>query len=162
MRLRPSDRIDRFTLIELLGEGGQGSVWKASDPLHGNALRALKLVFLAPGDTTSFERARREAKILAHIRHPALVRCHGLFEDLQSSTVGIVLDFVEGVSLDKVLSDARLTPERKLMLLSQLLQALAHLHTQGIAHRDLKPANILLTPAFWQSPGTLGVAAQAI
>lgn len=156
MRLRPSDRIDRFTLVELLGEGGQGSVWKACDPLHGNAFRALKLVSLDPGDSTAFERARREAKILAHIHHPALVHCHGLFEDLHSSTVGIVLDFIEGLSLDKAQLDPRMTVNHKLALLMQLLQALAHLHALGIAHRDLKPSNILVTPAFWHAPATLG------
>ena len=63
--LRAGQRIDHYTLLEPLGEGGQGSVWKVLDPRDGGVMRALKIVSLAETGTTAFERAQREARILA-------------------------------------------------------------------------------------------------
>lgn len=108
MELRAGDRIDRYTLIRPLGKGGQGSVWQVVDPLDEGSLRALKLVQLADTGQASFVRARREAKILAHLTHPSLCACHGLFEDLDRGLVGVVLDLVHGRPLDDVMRETQI------------------------------------------------------
>lgn len=100
MELRAGDRIDRYTLLRPLGKGGQGSVWQVVDPLDEGSLRALKIVQLADAGQAAFVRARREAKILAHLTHPSLCACYGLFEDLDRGLVGVVLDLVQGRSLE--------------------------------------------------------------
>ena len=101
MQLRPGDQINHYTLLEPLGEGGQGSVWKVHDPREGGVVRALKIVSLAGANPSAFARARREARILAAASHPALVTCHGLFEE-RDGVVGLLMDLVQGRSLADV------------------------------------------------------------
>src|SRR4051812_35361902 len=137
MQLRAGLRVDRYILVELLGRGGQGAVWKAVDPLDA-AVRALKLIFLEGLDAGAAERARREARAVAKAEHPALVPCRALFEDPAEGIVGLVFDFVPGQSL----ADAapRMSPEHRRAALLQIAVALGHVHGIGLLHRDLKPA----------------------
>ncbi|WP_438037692.1 protein kinase domain-containing protein [Sorangium sp. So ce128] len=152
MGLRAGDRVDHYTLVMPLGEGGQGAVWKVIDPREGGVVRALKLVRLEEAGRQSFDRARREAKILASAKHPALVACHGFFEDLHAGLVGLVMDFVRGRSLAVAASDGQLDGERALAALEQVASALAYVHGAGLVHRDLKPDNVLLADSFWSDP----------
>ncbi|WP_437661629.1 protein kinase domain-containing protein [Sorangium sp. So ce1182] len=152
MLLRPGDRIDHYTLVKPLGEGGQGSVWKVIDPREGGVVRALKLVRLEDAGRQRFDRARREAKILASARHPALVVCHAFFEDLHAGLVGLVMDFVRGRSLADAAAEEHLDGERALAALEQVALALAYVHGAGLVHRDLKPDNVLLADSFWSNP----------
>ena len=156
MELRASDRIDRYTLLRPLGKGGQGSVWQVVDPLDDGSLRALKIVQLADAGQAAFVRARREAKILAHLTHPSLCACHGLFEDLDRGLVGVVLDLVQGRPLDEVANEGRLNQAQRTSILRQVAEVLAHVHAAGLAHRDLKPGNILVTDGFWNRPDLPG------
>ncbi|WP_437585364.1 protein kinase domain-containing protein [Sorangium sp. So ce1000] len=146
MQLRPGVRVDRYTLIEPLGRGGQGAVWKVHDPLDGS-LRALKLFFLSGLEAAAAERARREARAVAGAIHPALIPCRALFEAPADGVVGLVFDFVQGQSL----TDAamRMSLAQRGAVLAQIAAALAHVHGLGLLHRDLKPANVLVTDAFW-------------
>ncbi|WP_437323016.1 protein kinase domain-containing protein [Sorangium sp. So ce381] len=152
MRLRAGDRVDHYTLVKPLGEGGQGAVWKVIDPREGGVVRALKLVRLEEAGRQSFDRARREAKILASAKHPALVACHGFFEDMHAGLVGLVMDFVRGRSLGVAASDGQLDGQRALAALEQVASALAYVHGAGLVHRDLKPDNVLLADSFWSDP----------
>ena len=68
--------MDRYTLIEALGEGAQGRAWKVRDPLSDEP-RAVKLVEMGKASRVDRERLRREARALAQLRHPSLCRCHG-------------------------------------------------------------------------------------
>jgi len=152
MELQPGQQIDHYTLIELLGEGGQGAVWKVLDPRGGGTVRALKLVSLADAGLEGFERAQREARILAGAEHPALVACHGVFEDLRAGLFGLVMDLVEGRSLAAAIDAGRLDPERVGAVIEQIAEVLAYIHGAGLVHRDLKPENVLLTEGFWAEP----------
>ncbi|WP_159397407.1 serine/threonine-protein kinase [Sorangium cellulosum] len=153
MHLHPGVRVDRYTLIEPLGRGGQGAVWKVHDPLDGS-LRALKLFFLGDLDAAAAERARREARAVAGASHPALVPCRALFEVPAEGLVGLVFDFVQGEALTG--AAARMSLAQRGAALGQLAAALAHVHGLGLVHRDLKPANVLVTDAFWGAAGAPG------
>lgn len=156
MRVRAGQKIDRYELLEPLGAGGQGAVWKAKDLLENGPIRAVKLIARERVSPDDFERARREAHTLARTVHPALIGCHGVFDDVRVGIGGIVLDFIDGMPLSDVLHDQRLSMAHRYGLLAQLVDALAFVHERNIVHRDLKPDNILLTDAFWSSPTTPG------
>src|SRR5262245_34828016 len=129
MEIKEGDRIDRYTLLAPIGEGGQGAVWRVLDPLDGGVERALKLVPTSGVSADAFERARREARTLASAPHPNLVACYGLFEDIPNGLVGLVLELVEGSPLHQVADDPRMTAEHKTALLLQLAEGLAHIHS---------------------------------
>jgi eukaryotic-like serine/threonine-protein kinase len=152
MQLKPGDRIDRYTLVTLIGGGAQGTVWKVVDPLDGGVERALKLVPTSGLSPEAFERARREARALAEAPHPNLIACYGFFEDIGAGLVGIALELVDGKPAQEVTRDPRMTAAHRSALLLQLAEALAFIHASEIIHRDLKPENVLVTEAFWSEP----------
>ncbi|EYF02607.1 protein kinase domain-containing protein [Chondromyces apiculatus] len=156
MHLQRGVRVDRYTLVEPLGRGGQGSVWKVNDPLDGGVVRALKLIKLGGMDPAAVERARREARAVWGAAHPALVPCRGLFEELSGNLLGLVFDFVAGRSLLEAARDPRMTGRHREAALRQVADALGHVHGLGIVHRDLKPENVQVTEGFWEAPDEAG------
>ena len=152
MELHPGDKVDRYVLSEQLGEGGQGAVWKADDPLHPGQPRALKLVPVVASRPNDVERVRREARALSKLSHPSLVECHGLFEDLKAGVVGVVMDFVDGTSLRGAERDGRLGAHHRMCVLRHVARVLAYLHGEGVIHRDLKLDNVLVKSSFFADP----------
>jgi len=169
VELQAGQRIDRYVLIEPLGEGGQGAVWKASDPLTPEVPCALKLVPVVLGRPNDLERTRREARALAQLEHPSLVRSSGLFEDLKLGVLGIAMELVEGTSLKQLCREGRLGPRERGLVLEHIAHALRYLHESGIVHRDVKLDNVLVRESFWADPASpdgvklvdLGIAAVA-
>ncbi len=155
MELRSGIRVDRYVLLDPLGKGAQGAVWRVRDPLDGTE-KALKLFDLKALSKQGAERARREAQAVTKLKHPAIVACHTLFELPAEDRLGLVFDLVRGEPLADVVHDGRMTPLHRDALLVQLAAALEHVHARGIVHRDLKPANILLADTFWGAPRALG------
>ncbi|MFJ8536069.1 protein kinase [Streptomyces sp. NPDC093591] len=141
----PGDVVDgRFELVERLGSGGMGTVWRARDTvLHREV--ALKAVRSDP-DTVGVmrERVLREARALARLSHPHVVTVHQIID--ADPHPWIVMELVPGVSLQRRLDDGPLTPVEAARLGRQVLAALRAAHAAGIQHRDVKPANILLRP----------------
>ena len=130
-------------IIELLGRGGMGVVYKARQK-RLDRLVALKV--LPPAATSGAahfgERFEREARALARLSHPSIVGVHD-----SGQTGGIyyfVMEFVEGANLRQLLSEGRLRPEQALAVVPQVCEALQYAHDHGIVHRDIKPENILI------------------
>ena len=139
----PGDMVDgRFELLERLGSGGMGTVWRARDSvLHREvALKAVR--HDAAASDAVHERVLREARALARISHPNVVMIHHIVDD--DPHPWLVMELVEGVSLQERLDDGPLRPSEAARLGRQVLAALRAADAAGIQHRDVKPANILL------------------
>jgi serine/threonine-protein kinase len=144
--------VDRYRLVAPAGEGGQGTVWRAEDPLKPGSAVALKLLPLSAAPPTALERFRREARALARLSHPSLPRCHALFEDLRHDVIGLALDFIEGSPLGVLLASERLGPSHRTWILKHLAAALAYIHEASLVHRDVKPQNVMIGERFFEHP----------
>ncbi|MFD4944710.1 protein kinase [Streptomyces sp. NPDC058239] len=143
---------DRFELLNRLGSGGMGMVWRAHDlALHRDV--ALKEVrppdpALAENDPEAARllRARvlREARALARLDHPGVVTVHHIVDSGEHAYPWIVMELVPGASLAERLAEGTLTPVEAAELGRGVLSALRAAHAAGIHHRDVKPANVLL------------------
>ncbi|WP_327428492.1 serine/threonine-protein kinase [Streptomyces sp. NBC_01236] len=142
----PGDTVDdgRFELIERLGSGGMGTVWRARDTvLHREvALKAVRPD--AAASDAIRERVLREARALARLSHPHVVTVHHIVD--ADPHPWIVMELVPGSSLLERLADGPLPPAEAARLGRQILSALRAAHAAGIQHRDVKPANVLLRP----------------
>lgn len=143
------ERLGRYELLEELGRGAMGVVYKARDP-QIDRLVALKVLATAPGldpgDAQQHrERFQREARAAGRLAHPNIVTIHDVGED-QGRTF-LVMELVEGQTLDRILHTRRpLRLDEVLTIGEQVASALDYAHRHGIIHRDVKPANILLSP----------------
>ncbi|MFH8463730.1 serine/threonine-protein kinase [Streptomyces sp. NPDC017991] len=139
----PGDMIDgRFELVGRLGSGGMGTVWRARDSvLHREvALKAVR--HDAAASEAVRARVLREARALARVSHPNVVMIHHIVND--DPHPWLVMELVEGVSLQERLADGPLPPVEAARLGRQVLGALRAADAAGVQHRDVKPANILL------------------
>jgi tRNA A-37 threonylcarbamoyl transferase component Bud32 len=137
----PGGRVAHFELLEEIGSGASGTVWKARDTKL-RRLVALKVPRQHGHTGPERERFRREGQAAAQLRHPNIVTVFEVGEDRHQ--VFIVAEYVEGVDLSKWLSQRRPTFQETTEVAAQLAEALHHAHEQGIIHRDLKPANVLM------------------
>jgi predicted Ser/Thr protein kinase len=140
----------RYRLDERIATGGMGDVWKAEDTVLGRTV-AVKILQSALLEEPGFiERFRGEARVMATIDHPGVVRVYDYGETSISGggTVAfLVMEFVEGEALSRTLSRVgRLTPSRTMSLIAQAADALQAAHDKGIVHRDVKPGNLLVRP----------------
>lgn len=134
-------QVGRFELVEQVGVGRFGSVWKARDPQLARTV-AIKIPRVQSLDTTERELFFREARAAAQLRHPQIVGVHEVGRD--GDTIFIVSDFVEGASLKEWVTGQRLTSREAAELMVQIADAVHYAHESGVIHRDLKPANIML------------------
>ena len=135
------DRIGQFEIVEKLGTGAFGTVWKARDT-RLDRLVAIKIPRQRHLEPAEVEKFLREARAAAQLRHPNIV---SVFEvGRQDDTVYIVCDFVEGVSLAEWLAGKRVSAREAARMCRKIASALEHAHEQGVIHRDVKPGNILL------------------
>ncbi|MBV7244266.1 protein kinase [Streptomyces sp. MW-W600-10] len=142
----------RFTLVERLGSGGMGMVWRARDEaLHRDV--ALKEVrppdpaladYDPEGARTLRARVLREARALARVDHPNVVTVHHIVDPGEEGYPWIVMELVAGSSLHERLAAGPMAPAEAAELGRGILSALRAAHAVGIQHRDVKPANVLL------------------
>ncbi|WP_343951144.1 serine/threonine-protein kinase [Nonomuraea longicatena] len=138
----------RFELLERLGSGGMGTVWRAYDlALHREvALKEVRPSHSPDPDRAAMlrERVLVEARALARLHHPNVVTVHHIVDDARGEHPWIVMELVRGPSLHGRLADGPLSPAEAAGIGRGVLAALAAAHAAGICHRDVKPANVLL------------------
>ncbi len=141
---RPADTVGPYRLLQLLGRGGMGQVWRA-ERADGQLKRtvALKLPRLAWEGAVS-ERLARERDILASLAHPNIARLYDAGVDALGRPY-LAMELVEGEAIDAWCSAHQAPVLQRVGLLLQVAAALAHAHARLVVHRDLKPSNILVT-----------------
>ncbi|MEU2873862.1 protein kinase [Streptomyces olivoreticuli] len=136
----------RYRLLERIGRGGMGTVWRAEDALLDRQV-ALKQLHVSPHLdedelATLYERTRREARSAARINHPNVVVVHDVVED--RGLPCIVMEYVPSTTLGDVLKDGTITPDEAARIGRGMIAALRAAHAAGVLHRDVKPGNVLL------------------
>lgn len=137
-------RIGHFELLQRLGAGAFGTVWKARDT-HLDRIVAVKMPHrgrLGPAET---EKVLREARAAGQLRHSNIVSVHEV--GLDGGQLYIVSDFIEGLPLDQWLEGQKPGHREAAALVQKIALALDHAHQQGVIHRDLKPSNIMVDRA---------------
>jgi serine/threonine protein kinase len=141
----PADIASKFPgleILELLGQGGMGAVYKARQSKLDRIV-AVKVLPQDWGKETAFaERFAREAKALAKLNHPHIVAVHDFGES--DGLFYLVMEYVDGANLRNILANGGLEPHEALAIVPQVCDALQYAHEEGIVHRDIKPENILL------------------
>jgi serine/threonine protein kinase len=141
--LSTGDRLGSFEILNAIGAGGMGEVYRARDAKLGRdvALKVLPEAFAR--DDERMARFQREAKVLASLNHHNIATVHGL-ED-SGSIHALVMELVEGPTLAERISSAPIPIDEALPIARQICDALEYAHEHGIVHRDLKPANVKVT-----------------
>ena len=136
--------LGQFQLIEAVGRGAFGTVYKAFDQQLQRTV-AVKIPRSGVLETDEDEdRFVREARNVAQLRHPGIVAIHSVGRS--DAFPYLVSEFVEGVTLSEYLTAKRFSIKESARLIREICIALQHAHSQGVVHRDLKPSNIMLTP----------------
>lgn len=148
---------ERYRIVELVGEGGMGMVYRALDEQLGLTVAIKVLRPELSSDARVVERFRRELVLARQVTHRNAVRIHDIGHD--DDLLFLTMDFVEGQSLQALLRDTgRLEPARAVDITRQLALALEVAHEAGVVHRDLKPGNVLIQPAGRVCVSDFGVA----
>ena len=136
--------LGRYQILEQLGQGGAGIVYRAEDPRLGRSVAIKVLQEHALRDERALSRFRQEARSLSRLLHPNIAT---LFDfDSHQGCDFIVLEYVAGETLAQTLTHGRLPESRARAIAIEVAEALQFAHEEGIVHRDLKPGNIILTP----------------
>jgi serine/threonine protein kinase len=157
-------RIGPYKLLELIGEGGMGTVWMAEQQEPVRRLVALKVIKAGMDSAQVIARFEAERQALALMDHPHIAKV------LDAGTIGseprtsvsgppqpltdvrgygrpyFVMELVKGIPITKYCDDDRLTPRQRLELFVPVCQAIQHAHQKGVIHRDVKPSNVLVAP----------------
>jgi len=144
-QLTLGQHVGRYEVLDLLGAGGMGRVYRALDATLGREVAIKGLAGAFRGDSRSLRRFEREARVLATLSHPNIAAIYG-FERLNGSPY-LVLERVDGETLAQRLVRGPVAVEDALAIAIQIIAGLEEAHAKGVIHRDLKPSNVMLTPA---------------
>ena len=141
----PPDLGPRYDVLELVGSGGMGTVWKVYDKQLAEtfAIKVLKPELIS--DATALKRFEKEANLASDLTHANIAAIFGPGTDDKGRPY-IIMRFVDGESLADILArEGKFSEERALDIFSQICEALSHSHMKGIVHRDIKPSNIIIS-----------------
>src|ERR1700676_889967 len=143
MALTSGTKLGPYEIQSPLGAGGMGEVYRARDARLDRDVAVKVLSAKLSSDPASRQRLEREAKAISKLSHPHICTLHDIGH--QDGVDFLVMELVEGETLDQRLTKGPLLPEQTLRFAAQIADALAKAHKMGFTHRDLKPANIMLT-----------------
>lgn len=137
-----ADRFPQYEILECLGRGGMGVVYKARQKTLDRMVAIKLLAGEWQGDPGFATRFEREAKTLAQMSHPNIVTVHDFGE--AGGLFHIVMEYIDGVNLRDLLGEGKMAPEQALVIVPPICEALEYAHGKGVVHRDIKPENLLL------------------
>ena len=143
MTLAAGTRLGAYEITGLLGAGGMGEVYRATDTKLGREIAIKTLPAALASDTDRLARFEREAKLLAALNHAHIASVYSL--DEHEGVQYLAMELVEGETLEEKLKQGALPTEDALRLALQIAEALEAAHEKGVVHRDLKPANVMVT-----------------
>ncbi len=138
-----SKKLGKYEILEVIGRGGMGVVYKAVDPEIGRLVGIKMMTSAIINDPDLLKRFYREAQSAGKLQHPNIITIYDL--GVHDSTPYLVMEFLEGESLDATIKSRRaMSLEDKLNIAIQVCNALAYAHERSVVHRDIKPANVML------------------
>lgn len=156
-------KLGRYNILQEVGRGSMGVVYKASDPVIERevAIKAIQLAFNVTSEEKQIYLSRffREAKAAGKLNHPNIVTIYDVNEDKETGTPFIVMEYLEGTTLQEIIVDGILLPlEDVNNIIIQIADALNYAHKQGVVHRDVKSANIILVEGMKPKITDFGIA----
>ena len=137
-------QVRRYEILEVIGTGATGRVARAHDPLIGR-LVAIKLFSKELAQGEARQRFIQEARVVGRLSHPAIITLHDMGIDEATQTPYLVMEFLEGQPLDKILDRGSIPLPRACAMVAEIACALGAAHRKGVIHGDVKPANVLVT-----------------
>ena len=145
MTLQAGTRLGPYEIVEPIGKGGMGEVYRAADHRLNRSV-AIKILSAGAGvSAEARERFDREAKAIARLEHPNVCRVYDVGRDRDLDY--LVMEHLEGETLASRMARGHLPVDEAIDVACQIADGLAYIHQQGLVHRDLKPANVMLTRA---------------
>src|SRR5688572_17660001 len=143
MPLSPGITLGRYRIVEQIGAGGMGEVYRAEDSTLGRFVAIKTLTTLDVADSHAIERLRSEARSVASLTHPDIL---SIFDfGFEGELAYAVMELLDGETIESVLARGRVPFSQAVRVGIALAEALSAAHRKGLIHRDLKPANVMIT-----------------
>ena len=136
-------QVGRYQIIDTIGSGANSKVVRAHDPMIGRIV-AIKLFSPALAQGEGRNKFLQEARVVGQLSHPCIVTLHDLGIDEASKTPYLVMEFMEGQPIDKLLGKGNIPYPKACAWVGEMASALAAAHKKGVIHGDVKPANVLI------------------
>ncbi len=151
-----SSSVSGYDLLEVIGRGGMGVVYKARQRSLGRVVAFKQVRAYLDGDPQELARFRIEAEAIAKLKHPGIVQVFDV--GWRDGAPFLAMEFIDGGTLDDRLRPGPLPPKVAAQLVETIARAIEHAHAEGVIHRDLKPGNILMTRAGEPKVADFGLA----